>query len=257
MSRRQTRRRGRAPSLGQRFQALFYGGSSRFDADRYTSSGGNVTAFVDYVDASHTLAVDTGTLPVPTADAAVNNQLSATFSAHRCRSSRAASAWRFLHDGTGCEAFCVATPTDLAAGQRTWFATENNTALPGDTGAEVFTDTGTAVFALVNNGAAPIAFIIGSAITAVPVTLGYASATSQTPLQAVFRRNSVTIANSNYGSAVATGDPTGTLGLGADTAGARFGSFRWCALYLFTRVLSTTERALVFQWIQSKYGIAP
>lgn len=264
MSRRPSRRPNRfMPSAGPaalagRFQALFSGGASRFDADRYTTSGGNVVAFVDYADPTHALAVDTGTLANPTADATVNNALTATFSAHRCRSSRAASTWRYLHDGTGCEAYCVAVPVSIAAGQKVFLATNPNTVIAGDTGAEVFGSADVAVLGIANNGAYPIAFSVGSSLAAgTPTVLGYASATSQAP-DCIFRRRSATISSGDYGSAVAAGvDPTATLGLGADTAGGRFGNFRFAALYLWPRVLTANERSTVFQWIQAKYGIAP
>jgi hypothetical protein len=261
MSRRGSRRNGRGVSEGmtleQRFMLLFAGGGTLIEADRYTESGGNVVAFQDYMDPTHEFAVDAGTLPAPTADAALSNALSATFSAHRVRSSRAASAWRYLHDGTGCEAYMVAVPTNVSAGQRVWFATNPNTALAGDTGAEIFSSTDAAVLGLANNGAYPVAFSLGGQLVAGTATvLGYSSATSQTP-DAILRRRSATIVSGNYGSAVAAGDPTATLGIGADTSGGRFGAFRFAGFYAAPRIFSAAERALFFERIQAKYGIAP
>jgi hypothetical protein len=261
-SRREGRRDGRGGggdlTLEQRFMALFTGGAARFEADRFAESGGNVVAFVDYADPTHTLAVDVGTLPVPTPDATLSNALSATFSAHRCRSSRAASAWRYLHDGTGCEAYMVAVPTNVAAGQRVWFATNPNTALAGDTGAEIFSSADAAVLGIANNGVYPIAQSLGAQLVSGTATvLGYSSGTAQNP-DCIFRRRSASIVTGDYGSAVAAGvDPTATLGIGADTAGGRFGAFRFAAFYAFPRILTAAERTTLFSWIQVKYGIAP
>jgi hypothetical protein len=259
MSRRLSRGRRSGSARGgieQMFSALFYGGATRIDTDLVTSSGGNVNAFVDYADASHTFPVDAGTLPVPTADATLNNALSATFSAHRIKSSRAASAWRYMHDGTGCEAYIVLVPTDVT-GARTLFASNPNTAVPGDTGAEVFTNGTSAVLGIANNGAYPIAFNIGGAVAAgTPIVLGYQSATART-LDVAFYRGTTQIANSDYLSAVAAGDPTSSLCIGAGTAGANFAAMRLGAFYSFPRILSTVDRATLFTRIQSKYGIAP
>jgi hypothetical protein len=262
VSRRPTGRGRRYPtsnrSASEALTDIFYGGATRIDTDRYTQLAGNVVAFQDYADASHSFAVDAGTLPVPTADASLGNALSATFSAHRIRSNRPASAWRYLHDGTGCEAYMVTVPTNVAAGQRVWFATNPNTAAAGDTGAEIFSSTDAAVLGIANNGVYPVAFSLGGQLVAgTPTVLGYSSATSQTP-DAILRRRSSSIVTGDYGSAVAAGvDPTATLGIGADTAGLRFGAFRFAAFYAFPRILTAGERATVFTWIQARYGIAP
>lgn len=249
---------GTSRSQEAQFLALFHSGAVRIDTDRYASSGGNVTAFVDYADASHLFAVDAGTLPVPTADAALAGAPSVTFSAHRIKSSRAASAWKYLHDGSPCEVFEVAVPTSIAAGRRTWFATTSNTGGAGDTGAEIFTDGDAAWLVNVTSaGTTPIlAIVAGQVAAGTAVTLNYSAGTTQAP-DVVFRRNSSTIASGDYLAAVSAADPTSSLCIGADSAGSQLAAMRWAAFYAFPRILTAAERATVCQWIRARYGIAP
>jgi hypothetical protein len=233
------------------------GVDSRFNTRNYTSSGGNVVSWVDYADASHVLTQPTAGLrvPVPTTSAALLGANAATFSTHWYESNRAASTWRFLHDGTGCEAYAVFVPTTVAAGQRVVWATNTNTAAPGDTGAELFWSATAAVFAIANNGAYPVAFSPAGSIAAGSArAISYQSGTVRTP-DAAMSSATALLTQGDYGSAVAAGDPTSTLRLGADPAGARFGVMQWAELFTFQRVLQASERASLMSYFRFEYGI--
>lgn len=259
MSRRFERRTTLAGTrLEQRFSDLFTPGvDSWFDASSYTQDSGTVVSFVDIAQQSHVLtqASVPNQVALPTPSRLFNGALAATFSAHYYDSSRQASSWRHLHDGTGCEAYCVMAPTSVAAGQRVLFATNTNTALAGDTGAEVFLSAAAGVLGISNNGAYPIALSVAAqASVDVPAVFGFRSGTALST-DAVFTRGSGTIASANYGSAVAAGDPSGPLRIGAGVAADRFAAMRWTMMVTFARILTDRERSVLFEYISEEYRV--
>lgn len=111
--RSRTRARGAQLSpLWGRVLSVFAGGSV-FTASRYTVDGvsGKVASYTDWLDGAHTIAQATAANQhaVPAADATLGGNLVATIPNTTAiyTSSRAASAWRYVHDGTGVSEFHV------------------------------------------------------------------------------------------------------------------------------------------------------
>lgn len=268
---RHTRRPSRSlsRSLTQRFGDLFRSGDSWFDANNVTTSGGKVVSFVDYISTSHTLTQGNSSLrvaaPIAVAALAGKRAVQPT-SAEYYDSTRPPSAWKYLHDGTGCEYYHVFIG-DSSAGDQTLHATCNIVA--GSTTIGSFAETN---------------FVAGNLLGGYFVTNGTTSpangriiATSGFLLQTGGAGNSllcggwykegagtdftvyVNAASATSGStsgAPSASNPTNTLRL-FQNYGTAFG-FKgvWHAAYYFQRVLTGPERLLLQKYIQSTAGVS-
>jgi hypothetical protein len=230
---------------------------SRFNTRLYTASGGNVVSWTDHADATHVITQPTAGLrvPIPTPDSALLGGGSSAFSAHWYESNRAASAWKWLHDGSDCEVYVVFVPTTVAAGQRQICGTCRGDTLAGDIGFEFQNNAATALCANINEAATPLILAVAAvAVAGTPFVYGFRGGTAQTP-DGTFTNRSATVTSANYGSAVSAANPTGTLRLGAAVDGSKLGAMRWAELLIFKRVLQSSERSTVMSYFQFEYGI--
>lgn len=228
--------------------------SYQFRADTVTLSAGNVATIPNRRGAD-ALVLAAGTLAAPAPDALFGARESLTFTGSQWLDSNLApSAWKFLHDGTGCEEFTVFLAPSVAATQTLWATRDNATSIGrstkvvagGQVGVRVTTTSGTAVVS--SNAAGSIsagaACYINHAFSAtapirftglVNAAVGLAAATSTTPN---------------------AGDPQGTFRLGADRGATEPANMRWCETLIFPRVLHEYERQIVREYIAARYAIA-
>lgn len=233
--------------------SLFAAGDARFEASSYTIDEvtGKTSAFVDLNDGTHTLAQSTDALQVvvPTAATSLNGQLAASFAGgQRYVSSRAASAWKFLHDGTGCDVWGVFTNS---VNGREWAATVTGLSTT-EVGVQFYVAP-TTVDYYASNGTG---YIISRTVSRVANGTGLyvrssydAAATPQVVQQS--GGNSSTGSTSGSPSAA---DPLGTLTLGAGTAGNLPATMSWAAMYVFKRRLASQEASRLVSYIYSRWG---
>lgn len=253
-------RRGRsgtaALSLFAQVKTIFAGGSV-FDAGYYALDGasGKVAAFIDYLDPTHTLAQGTSANQVsaPAPDAAFNNEASVSFTATQYyTSSRAASAFRYLHDGTGCTMIAVCTVSDLSA-TRALLATRGTSAATGIRWG--FVSTPAYSFVALNGATNVVTAQTGTPVVNTNYIYRASYVESGSPEYVLATGNS-TITSGSSASAPAAGDPTATLRLGANTDAAQPHRGKLCALLLAPKVLSAGELATVHSYFLAKYAVA-
>lgn len=225
-----------------------------FRADSYTPNGATIAAFVDKMDAAHTLAHAAGVQAnAPTADAALNSQLSATIVGPSAGvsylSSKATSAWRFLHDGTGAETFSVYV--NLAAALSTVWSTFA-TAATGP-GAR-FTQSTDAINQL-NSGAATYGTVTNPGVNAVGVGFynDWAFQQAMAPNNNLTWNKSVAGAVANFADVPNPGDSSYGFRLGANSAGST--NHRFGEVLIFNRVLTAPERATVQAYMLERYAL--
>lgn len=263
------RRQIRQPQTLQSAVLRLTGGRPFFIADRYTVDGGtgNVGSFVDLNDSTHTLAQAVGAaqVAVPAAHADFGGRLCGTFAgASYYVSSRAASTWNYLHNGTGMEVVCVFTPTGVGAVvTNVIWGTVNGGSVATQSGAGFswYPNTGNALHGwFIANGTAtqPIFQITGANQFAVntPTYSDISYIEAGAPNEFIGRCKSTALSSLNTASAPSAVDPQHTLYLGGNSAGAELGNFRWRMLAFFPQ-LTADQRALVQQYIRADSGIAP
>lgn len=238
---------------------------------------GKTASFLDWVpagtgikaiDPTHAYSQPTSANQVaaPGADALFGGRVSASFSGTEYYNSTApASAWKFLHDGTGFDAIFVASANTAAASgtAHTFASTMDIDAFPTSIGSTFRFAAQTGRLSLVvarNNATATIN-------TSFPVGGGWVNDSARyarftyveggSPEYAILDK-STTITSGSSAAAPDTGNPTQTLRLGAEY-GAGFAGLRakWVAAIFFTRVLSAGDWSVVQTYLQTKYGIAP
>jgi hypothetical protein len=249
---------GVAPLVAQ-FSAVkkVFAGGSIFTTDYYALDGvtGKVAAFIDFLDPTHTVAQGTSAnqVPAPLADAGLNGQRSATWSATQFyTSTRAASSWRYTHDGTGCTVFSVFVPTSLAS-TSALVSTKSGAA----TGFVFYVSTSPSyslnVFNTTNTVISPAG---GTPVVGTPAILSFTYSETDSPSKYFLRRGNTQLAAGNSSFTPASGDPTSTLILGATPGGGSPGRYRWACTFMVPRVITAAERATVHTYIQNKYGVA-
>lgn len=254
-------------SLAQQFRALFRddGGTAKdswFDADKVNPTSDKIYSFEDHIDASHSLVQSTASAQValPTADAALNGAKSAPFlttSQNRYVSTRPASAWAYLSNGTGVTIYLTFVPTSVSV---TGFpiCTRTLTGTSTDTGAHMAvinaavhtgcTAGGGVVFT--SGGGTGGAFAIGT-----PTYVSSRYLEGAMPEWILAQRGAV-MSSGNSSIAPSASAPGTTLSVGASFSGGAPAPMRFRALYLFRRVLSAAEDAIVKQYIAVDTGIA-
>jgi hypothetical protein len=248
------------PSAAARFGQVLGLSSGRpvFTAARYTVDGGSgkVAAFVDWNNGAHTLsqATSANQVAIPTGHANFAGKSCAVFSlaALTVYSSNIAGCVDFMHDGTGGESFLVFTATGgtgVPTGSR-------------DTGARGFTLARFAdghVDSYVVNAASGLVVSNSSAAAAVPndvaTYINVSLATASTPDSALRVKGS-TLVSADALLPPEAGASAAPLRLGGDMSPGNYMDMRWAAL-LFFPALTAGQRAIVQQWIQAEYGIAP
>lgn len=251
------------------FRALFQkdiGGvagvsDSWFDASYYVVDGvsGKVSDFVDYVDPSHTLrqATSANQVAAPSADAALANALTATFSGSQWyTSTRSASSWTYLHDGTGFEATTVLTPTSTPALQAVWATRTGGGVVVGC--QHYF--AGTTLSMAVGNGTAnifgPNPTTSAGQVSAGSSTYFTASYSEGSSPEGSIRKNGTVVASGASLAAPSASAAASTLRFGAFSDGSPLNA-RVRSKCFFRRVLSAAHRTIVQQWIQRETGLSP
>lgn len=270
MSRRgRGRRADVAKSIAQRFYSLFLGGSTgdyRFEAGSYTVSGSNAASFIDMISGTRSLAQATGANQclIPTANADLNNQLTASFSGSMWYdSTESASNWSFRHNGTGYTEVVVFRPTSaLAVGilHATVRSQDVNTTTGSILGYRTSGTNGVYWRVCNGTGTRPVeqdsmASAGVSNGTATYIVTSYGSSASPNAVAAL---KSTTLFSGAQGGTPSAGAPSATLKLGANGLTNDFGFVgEWAATYIFKRALNATERSVVQSYIQQRYRIAP
>lgn len=235
-------------------------GGPVFTPDKYVedpSHLGYVLRFVDWNDPTHWL-VQTDTakqVPLPATHADFANKKCAVHTGVEWYdSNRAASAWKFLHDGTGEWLTSVLTPTaSTPAGS--YFSTTLDAA---STGFQCVHTTTPAIFAQALNGAA---FPVSASRTPpsfvnVPRLIDFNYKEGSSP---EYRLNTTGVAavTGNSASAPDTGNPTATFRLGARPNGLVPAKFRWAFLMTAPKEPSAGDRTAMLAFLLSRYGVAP
>lgn len=231
-----------------------------FRADGYTVDGvtGKVGAFVDRLDATHVFAQTTGTrqVAVPTADTSLANALSAAFSAHWYDSNRPAASFRPYHDGTGCTVISVFVPSTVASGSAALLATRNGSGSSGDIGFEMRRSTANIRALVQNESTLTINLQGGTMVAETGYWSMYQFLTSRSPNEGTITLNGTQVAQANAGSTPPSGDPNGTLRLGALRNNAAPWLGTWAESMLIPGIISTDERDVIYAYFLARYGLA-
>lgn len=245
-------------SLAAQFRALFRedggGKDAWFDADNVTSDGGTkLYSWNDRIDPTHLLyqATSGAQCNLPVADANFANAKTATFNgtSNFYITTRALSAFTFLHDGTGAEVI-VTLRFNTASDTCIWSTWPNG----AQGGAWHYHRT--AGWVVSTPGGSEVLAITGSVPNATSTYTVYSLSNTDAPKARGYNK-STQIASSSPASFYATA-PTRTFLVGdlAPAAGAAFlGQLR--SLYLFRRVLSAADKTIYRSFIQADTGIAP
>lgn len=259
-----TRRAARAPggvTVASSLQANVRAGAfSMFCADAYNIDGvtGKVASWQELsthasgilsIDATHRMAQSTSALQcaVPTANALFRGRVSATFVDQRYISSAAASAWRFLHDGTGSTIYEVFS-LDSVAGAKYRLSTSYGSTQRGWNSSQ----SGTTIASFISNGTDNA---VAQSGTVLAVTTPYytrtrfETTTLDTYLKTALGDDAV------YPSPSAS-DPVATLMLGnrVIVIDSPFAG-KWLASVIAKGAYSAAYDAIVKAWISAKYGV--
>lgn len=230
-------------------------------ADAYNTSGGKVTSFLDRARPGHTFAQGNSSLQVvnPTADAALNGQLSAPFiAANPYVSSLASSAWRFLHDGTGQTVYLVLVPTNIAAGNQWYLSTRIANGAAGDLGFQSLRDAGRVIQSVLTASAAQVTpgTMSGSVlVSGTGCVIAFKYVENASPEYAA-RAAGAQYDSGNSALAPSASNPSGALVIGALTSGLGQASMRFAEALVFNRALTAAEDARVAAYMLSRYGKA-
>ncbi len=208
-------------------------------------------SWVDKNDPTHLLTATAGT-PTVSADVAFGGLVSVTYNGTPYAvSTRPASAWRFIHDGTGCDVFTVAVNT-FAGGNSPMWSTR-----PGAGFAEIGVlqqwgfDGTRAIPRLLGGNAAGSIFDYqtnGSLPLNTATYSEYAYSEAASP-KLTWRAKTSLLDSGSPTGAPATGNSVGTFTLAALSDGSARATCRYRALFAFKRVLSAAERAIVQAYI--------
>jgi hypothetical protein len=224
---------------------------SWFRADNFAISAAGTTlvaAFVDKMNLTHSLAQVTAANQVSASlpDASIGNQQSAVFSgSQNYTSTYAPSAWSFLYNGSGYEAFVVMVPSvvNILGGIFQTGVPSNNS-----TGLSVYTFN-TQLVSRVANGTTSSLSISDSGTLKVDlpfiVNTSFVSPATPGNILRVNFRNA-------YGTDLIGSLPTS---LGTSLVLGFSSQMRWADLIIFKRVLTQYERQNVQAYIRTRYGL--
>ncbi len=229
--------------------------SFQFRADTVTSRRGSVVALPNR-RGSDSLSVTAGTLAAARENPAFNGAPTVAFTgSQELASNLANSAWKFLSDGSGFEAFFIGMRTGNTGGNQVLMTTRGIGNEPGKlllapnasvhatslitdaSGGPVVNSTLTGAWALDAPGYINLSYMEG-----VPQeVLGFAGSTN--------------VASSDSLLAPSPSDPASTLYLGRNGA-LQPAIMDFAELLIFPRRLHEYERQLVREYIAARYGIA-
>lgn len=218
------------------------------------ATSGLVAGFIDHLDPTHALAQSVEALQVkPAAFASFNGS-------HFYLSSRPTSAWKYLHDGTGCSWTLVWIPRDLSLTGR------SNTLLA--TYALTFSTQAGIIHSYVSGGVPTVpSYQVAAASATRPVndaaqsnvvTIHSPVSTSGTLKDGAWSRKSCGAVEAS-GAVAATpssANPRAPLVLGALDTGAQGAVFDFAALLVRPSPLSAEEEQAQQAWISAAYGAA-
>ena len=175
---------------------------------------------------------------------------------------QAASSWRFLHDGTGCEVFFVFVQTGTASKRSDWLST-CDVSLPASSQGLLcasYADTSYQHYLAVQNGAGATRPVDSGTTNTLADDCGHIynaqhSSAGSTKWQTY--ADGVSVASSaSYAAALGAGTPAYPLTLGASAGGAAgFAQGHLAEVLVYKRVLSAAERALVNAYLESRYFV--
>jgi hypothetical protein len=255
MTGRRDRRGGRTPSLPRdrvnaAFRALFQGaGAARdfwFDADQATS-----TVATDYMDPTHALTVVSGVLAAPANDPLfpTNCKTLAYTGTQQATGGRAASAYNFMIDGTGCTYIDVFAPTSLAATQ---IFSSAGASATGSVVQGALATSGLPILQVTNDAGAGI--ISNTAAPALAVNTPTFMAYTQLSTAWVKYVKSTVSASGTSGAPGTT--TTLPLRIASQSGGAFPASMKWRGSYGFHRVLTAAEWSVVNAKILIDSGVS-
>jgi len=224
-----------------------------FRADTVTLTGSNVTALRNRVGAD-TLNITAGTMAAPAFEASLGWAPALSFAGTQYfDSSLAASAWKFLHDGTGCEIFHVFVPTTTNSSYM--LCTSPGTAT-NQRGLVIYSAIGTSSRSFIGNGTTTVfdSGTVGAFVINAAAYIDFYYSESLTPKISI-RKNATSIYVSTTPGTPSSNDPTGTFRLGAGTTGTATSYMKWSETLIFNRGLLTAERAGVQQYLSMRYGL--
>lgn len=230
-----------------------------YRADTYTLSGGNLAALPNRnTTVGGSMAVSSGTVAAPAADATLGGAQSITFQSatpNGLQSTLPSTEFIYLHDGTGAETWAVFVPVEGAA--KTIWGTKAFAAA-AEVGAGQFHQTGfPSITQIVGNGTAtqPSQISVSGAGANLPTytTAVYLESAPNEVLASIKDIYGVTAATAAAPSAAA---PQSTLRIGRSATDAVNGGMRFAEFLSFNRVLTPYERQLVREYIATRYGIA-
>lgn len=242
-----------------------------FDASYYNVDGvsGKVSGFVDYIDSGHWLYRSTTSqqVAVPSADAAAAGSLTAPFlGSQYYDSTRAASRFRYRHDGSGVEEMCLGVITAISGTAPGFWACTRS--------IQSFNEVGAGLASLSSGGR----FIVGNSTavggTTSPIDTSYCSPSpvvgSLYLMHASYKEaiapewrftldaaagSTLYSGASNVAPEAAT-DPQGTLRLGAGIPQLVIPlTARWRLFASWRRVLSITERVIARAHLKTTTGL--
>lgn len=256
--RRQGRPQGRIETRASRADGIIAGLNPRhwYRADTYTLSGGSIATLPNRnTVVGGAMTVGAGTIAAPTPEAPLGGAPALSIlPTNFLQSNQAASEFRYLHNGTGAETWCVFTPGTGVA--RAIWATKAFAAA-NETGAGQLHQTGfPRIVSSTGNGAVELGQItmsggalgVGTYTTAV-----YKESEPNEILASILDSYGVVAATAG---APAAGDAQSTLRIGRSALDAVLGEMRFAEFLSFNRVLTPYERQLVREYIQTRYGIA-
>lgn len=247
------RNTGVSRSVDEQFRSLFTSGSVWLDADSVTTSGANLSTVVDRMDAAHSLSVGAGTLAAPAAHADYGGKACLSFTGtQHIVSNRAASAWNFLHNGTGVTLIHVLTPT--SAGTCLISATRTNTAVGHHaywSSARTFWSITDAATTQIVNLNVDAQFVSGT-----PTVYCGTWQDGVSP-EATLRTKSVTVQTGSSSGPPTPNNADGTLTIGAQVSGITKASMRWRATYILPYVVTAAQYTWMLNYIKADTGIQP
>lgn len=232
---------------------------------------GKVASFVDRVPSgtgiratapSHALVQTTGAnqVALPAHNASMGGRLTCTFAGSEYYvSSAAASAWKYLNDGTGCDTFIVLVDDHgLGVPVNPLLSTTNYNG-----GVGYFFGTGTIggnpVVINQNRNNTPATVVETSAASTQTGTyFEFLCQSGRSPEFEQRERGGPPSGAQQTGPLANTpsnANPSNTLHLFAYPDASVKGTGQWAESLMFNRVLTTTERSVVQSYLQSKYGV--
>lgn len=221
--------------------------SHQYRADSISLGGGD-TAIIANRRGADALLVGGGTVAPPANDPLFGGAPTlVTNGTQWFDSNQPPSFWRFLHNGTGCTVITVFAPVGVAAGSGLIISTRSS----NQTGFTQYR-TGAAVGLFINENANTIVnqahgTLVGGAPTFIAHTFSGSA-------YQCFLKSTLLNAGAPTGI-VSAGDSQATLRLGARPDGTSGIAMRWAETLIYPRVLTSGDWAVVYAYIQARYGI--